>query len=46
LTVTLHSDDAVATVADFYRGELKAKYRLAKQFMEMGGGSDGVLFSE
>lgn len=45
LTVTLHSDDTVATVADFYRGELKAKYRLARQFMEMGGGSDGVLFS-
>jgi hypothetical protein len=44
LTVMLHSDDAVAKVADFYRDELKAK-SAGKQFMEMGGGSDGVVFS-
>jgi len=44
MTVMLHSGDAVPKVADFYRGELKAK-SAGKQFVEMGGGDDGVVFS-
>lgn len=37
MTVALHSDDAPAKVAEFYRERLKAQAE-GKQFMDMSGG--------
>ncbi|HSV71835.1 MAG TPA: hypothetical protein VLI72_17145 [Methylibium sp.] len=42
ISIGLHSDDAPAKVAEFYRGKLKAQQAAGKQFMDMSGGDGGA----